>query len=69
MGTERAIGRAGDTLTTRWLLGIPAVLVLCLVAGCATALPDTGPEVIRYCAESAGHSTPLGAASNCIPRP
>lgn len=69
MGTQRATGRAGDCLSTRWLLGTPALLVLCLaLTGCATSVSGTGPEVIRYCAESV--QAPLSdAASNCIPRP
>jgi hypothetical protein len=68
VGTQRAIGRAGDGLSTRWTLGIPALLVLCLATtGCATSLSGNGPEVIRYCAEAAG--APSGDAPNCIPRP
>jgi hypothetical protein len=68
MGTQRATGRAGDHPTTRWLLGTPALLVLCLVLTGCDSLQDTGPEVIRYCAESV--QSPLSdAASSCIPRP
>jgi hypothetical protein len=75
MGTERAIERAGDGLTTRWLLGVPAVVGLCLltlsaVAACGPSLVDKGPEVIRYCAESAGAGTPLlETTAGCIVRP
>ena len=69
MGTDRATGRAGDLSTTRWLLGTPALLVLCLaLTGCATSVSGTGPEVIRYCADSV-HRPLTDAASNCIPRP
>ena len=68
MGTQRTTGRAGDHLSTRWLLGTPALMVLCLVLTGCDSLQDTGPEVIRYCAGSV-QSPSIDAASNCIPRP
>jgi hypothetical protein len=68
VGTQCATGRAEESLATRWLLGIPALLVLSLAAtGCASSLSGNGPEVIRYCAEAEG--APSGDAPNCIPRP
>jgi hypothetical protein len=68
MSTERVTGRAWGNHMTRWLLGISAVPVLCLLTGCATSLADTSPELIEYCAEAGGRAI-IDPASGCIPRP
>jgi len=68
MNTERVTGRALGNHMTRWLLGITTAVALPLLTGCATSLADGTPEVIRYCADSAG-SVSAGSTSGCIPRP
>ncbi|HEY8544567.1 MAG TPA: hypothetical protein VIL36_05955 [Acidimicrobiales bacterium] len=78
MGTQRASGSAteragaippGHHPTIRWRRGTPLLLVLALaLTGCASSLSGTGPEVIRYCAESVQGQL-RDAASSCVRRP